>query len=82
MATSIATLPVRAIKKILLDEHKRFMDSMKGRLSYLLDYDRFLIESIDEQTIEKINSIVTHDDADKFIGESRRMSLNEWIESL
>ena len=74
-------MPVKAIKNILLKEHNSFMSSIRERV-YRLDYNVYLLDVASEATINRIQSCETYAQLDEFIGESRRISLQEWIDSL
>lgn len=74
-------MPVSAIKNILIKEHKDFMQSIRERM-YRFDYNNYLLDVADESTIKRIQSCITYNDLDEFIGESRRMTLEEWVNSL
>lgn len=72
-------MPVKAIKSILLKEHKDFMQSS---ITVTWDYGRYIKRIADEKITRIIESIQTYDELEDFIGDSRRMSLQEWIDSL
>ena len=74
-------LSVKAIKSILLDEHSRFLSSLTSQV-YMLDYNRYMFKIADETIRERISFCDTYTKLEDFIHESRRMSLQEWINSL
>jgi hypothetical protein len=82
MSEQAYIIPVKAIKSILLKEHESFIKGLKQRLTYMLEYENELIRVASESTIERIKNCNTYGDLHNFIVDSRRMSLQEWIDSL
>jgi hypothetical protein len=69
-------MPVKAIKRILKEEHKRFFESLKT-IGYLAYYKYAM-----ELAAKHIDTLETYEDIEYYMHESRRMGLTEWIESL
>lgn len=74
-------MPVKAIKSILLKEHESFIQSARNNM-HLFDYGDYMLRIADETIREKIAYCDSYPKLEDFIGESRRMSLQEWIDSL
>lgn len=74
-------MPIKAIKSILLKEHESFIQALRRDIP-LHDYNAYMARLADEKIRRIINSIETYENCEDFIHDSRRMSLQEWIESL
>lgn len=74
-------MPVKAIKHILREEHNRSMASIRRNTGPLLLIENYLVYGMD-LALDMLEKCETYNDLEEFIGCTRRMSLQEWIDSL
>jgi hypothetical protein len=69
------TIPVRAIKRILERENDLYFPTS---FDWTSDYHAFAKELVKSH----INNLQSYDDIEEFIHTTRRMSLQDWIDTL
>lgn len=74
-------MPVKAIKHILNQEHVKFMQALRQNIGPLVFIEDYLVYSMD-LTLDVLNKCESYADLEDFVGQTRRMSLEEWINSL
>ena len=72
------TLSVNTIKSILREEHERFVGIIFSRLVYPFEYVNCGLDLI----LRDLEDCKTYEDLENFIRETRKMHLQEWIDSL
>lgn len=75
------TISIDTIRRLLLKEHKAFVDALQNRM-HNYEYNQYMLEIANDAIRAEIDSITDFESADKFIRNSRRMSLQEWVDSL
>lgn len=75
MITVTKTYEIEQIKDILIEEEKSWWGALSGIPRERRD---FWIES----AVLRIKSLQNEEEIEKFIRDSRRMSLRDWVESL